>query len=203
MPVKVEHRIFPGMTYILPGRRVRALTSLATLATVTLLSVSLFAGCAGLFGPKLKTVSLVKSERLYLQITPLDARVVSELDRAGIDAARFAEELESEIRYRLYLRGQEEARDSAAANVIVTFTIHQLQPGSGNAGTYASYSLTGRRPRTRETETVEWTTQARSRDNVPGAFTLRHLARQAADDVLARLQPPKSNEPPPPLHLMR
>ncbi len=188
------------MTYSFSGRRVRAL---ATLAGLALLSVSLLTGCAGLFGPKIKTVSLVKSERLYLHITPFDSVVVRELDRAGVDAVKLAEELEAEVRYRLYLRGQEEAHDSASAAVIVTFTVQRLQPGSGNAGSYASYSLTGTRPRKRDTETVVWNTQGRSRDNVPGAFTTRHLARMAADEVLARLQPPKSNEPPPPLHLMR
>src|SRR5690554_1899824 len=155
---KVEHRIFPGMTYPFSGTRARALTnlgSLATLATTALLSVSLFAGCAGLFGPKLKTVSLVKSERLYLDIAPFDSVVVAELNRAGVDPVTLAAELEAEVRYRLYLRGQEEAHDSAGATVVVTFTVHHLQPGSGNTGTYASYSLTGTRARKRDVETVD------------------------------------------------
>lgn len=191
------------MTHPSSRKRPRAAVAWATAALAALVTVSLFAGCAGLFGPKIKTVSLVKSERLYLRIMPFDSVVVAELNRSGVDAARLADELEAEVRYRLYLRGQEEAHDSASATVMVTFTVQRLQPGSGNTGTYASYALTGTRPRKREVETVEWTTQGRSRDNVPGAFTTRHLAREAANEVLARLQPPKNNEPPPPLHLMR
>jgi hypothetical protein len=197
MRPKVEHRIFPGMKYSALRARKLALASLA-------LTGALFTtGCAGLFARDITTVSVLKSERLYLRVAPFDSVVTAELTRAGVDPQRLASELEEEVRYRLYLRGQEEAQDSVSATVVVTFTVNHLQPGSANTGTFASYVLKGYRPKGARTETSEWTVQGRSKDNVPGTFTARHLARQAAEDVLKRLQPPRDNEPPPPLHLMR
>lgn len=185
----MKHSIFRGQS-----------SALAALALAASLTVS---GCAGLLSRNITTVSVLKSERLYLRVTPFDEVVTAELTRAGVDPAELAAEIEQEIRYRLYLRGQEEAQDSVGATVIVTFTVHHLQPGSANSGTFASYTLTGFRPKGSRTESSGWTVQGRSKDNVPGTFTARHLARQAADDVLARIQPPKNNEPAPPLHLLR
>ncbi len=185
----------------LSGGRKLAFAALAVCATLSLSIIS--TGCAGIFARDIETVSVLKSERLYLSFAPLDSVVVAELTRAGVDPVKFADELEAEIRYRLYMRGQEESQDSATATVAVLYTIHRLQPGTGNAGTFASYSLVSKRPKHSKAESVEWTAQGRSKDNVPVAFMARHLARQAADDVVARLQPPKDNEPPPPLQLMR
>jgi hypothetical protein len=51
---------------------------------------------------------------------------------------------------------------------------------------------------------VIWTVHVPAKNNVPPAFTERHLIRLAAGEILARIQPPpKEREPAPPLHLMR
>jgi hypothetical protein len=163
------------------------------------------AGCAtlapGSRGAAPVTVS--PSDRLFLTVAPFDAVVRAELARAGLDPDRTWEDLNAEIRYQLALRKQEEALDSAGATVTVTVTVRHLQPGSGNTGSFAALALTARRAK--GTDSAAWDWRARARDNVPGAFTVRHLSRAVAGEVLARLKPARarSKEPPPPLILMK
>lgn len=171
-------------------------------------------GCAGLFGGGEKdAVVVAPNERLLLVFTPFDGVVTAELQRAGVDPAALQREFESEVRYRLYARGQEEALDSVTAGVIVTVSARHWQPGYGNSGPYAAFSLGIKRlvpltnvdPKDMESaDSVAWTWQGRAKDNAPPSYAVRHLSRLAAEEVLDRVRGPRApSEPPPPLHLMR
>jgi hypothetical protein len=170
--------------------------------TVAALGLS---GCAGLLvKAPAPSVSMEATERLLLRMFPLDAVVVAELERAGLDPARIGEEFAAEVRYGLFRRGQEEAQDSASAQVIVDARVRHLQAGVGTVGTYAAFELTARRADQPKVDTLAWSTRRTAKDNVPVAFLARHLTRMAAGEVLSRIQPPrKEREPAPPLHLMR
>jgi hypothetical protein len=177
-------------------------------AFATLLA-ALFPGCAAIVpGASAPAVTVASAERLFLTVAPFDSVVRAELARAGLDPAEMENELKSELRYALFLRGQDEAPDSAGAAVTARLEVKHLQPGYGRSGDYAAFVLTGARaddPKSSQGgEKVEWTWEAKARNNAPQAFAVRHLARQVAGEVLARLRAPKKdNEPPPPLHLMR
>lgn len=132
-------------------------------------------------------VDVSTSDRLFLTVAPLHSAVVTELERAGIDPDRFADDFEGELRYLLFLRGQEEARDSASATVRVDVNVRRLIPGSGNTGTFGIFGLTA--DRGGDPETVEWDWAVRARENVPDVYLERHLPRAAAVEVLERLQP--------------
>ncbi len=170
---------------------------------------ALLSGCAVLFpGAAGPAVNVAPNERLYLTIAPFDSAVRAGLSRAGLDPDAVEKELDAEIRYGLFLRGQREAADSAGAAVAAHLVVTQLQPGYGRAGDYAAFVLTGVRrdgPKWgQRVQRAEWTWEAKAKDNAPPALALRHLARQAAGEVLARLRAPKKEyETPPPLHLMR
>jgi hypothetical protein len=169
-------------------------------------SAFLFGGCAALFpGAGAPAVIVAPAERLFLTVAPFDSTVSAELTRAGLDPAAVENELKAEIRYGLFLRGQEESPDSAGAAVTARLTVKHLQPGYGRSGDYAAFLLTGSRPGdAKSSQKAEWTWEANARDNAPPALATRHLARQVAGEALSRLRAPKKdNEPPPPLHLMR
>lgn len=167
-------------------------------------------GCAGfLVKTPVPAVAVEETDRLLLRIVPFDAVVTAELERAGLDPAGLAEEFAAEVRYGLYRRGQEEAQDSASAQVIVDVRVRHLQAGVGNTGAYSAFELTSWRAAERkngvpETETLAWTSNRPAKENVPEMFAARHLSRLAASEVLGRIKPPaKEREPAPPLHLMR
>jgi hypothetical protein len=191
---KVEHRIFPSM------KNKSGLVSVVVLLLVSLLVT----GCAGLFGSGSKGVTVAKAERLHLRVAPFDSVVSAELRRAGLDPLVLQDELAAEVRYRMFLRGQVEAPDSASATVSVLLKVKHLQAGFGNAGTYGEFSLESVRANASDRDAVTWTWQATVKDNVPEVFATRHLARLAAQEALEHLKEPKKDyEPPPPLHLMR
>ncbi len=171
---------------------------------------ALFPGCAALFpGTSGPAVNVAPNERLFLTVAPFDSTVRAGLSRAGLDPDAVEKELDAEIRYGLFLRGQEEAPDSAGAAVTARLTVKHLQPGYGRSGGYAAFVLTGARQDSKGSKAsseqrAEWTWEGNARDNAPAMFATRHLARQAAGEVLSRLRAPKKDyEPPPPLHLMR
>jgi hypothetical protein len=195
---KVEHRIFPNMK-----NKSRIATRFALLSALALVSL-LATGCAGLFGQNVKGVTVAKSERLHLRVAPFDSVVTAEVRRAGLDPVSLHQEFASEVRYRLFLRGQVEAPDSASATVSVLLSVKHLQAGFGNAGSYGEFSLESVRPENADRSEVTWRWQATVKDNVPEVFATRHLARLAAQEALEHLKEPKKDyEPPPPLHLMR
>jgi hypothetical protein len=185
--------------------------------TASVASVAVFAflasgltGCAGiLIKAPLPAVAVEVTDRLLLRVVPFDDFVKAELERASLDPARVEEEFAAEVRYGLFRRGQEEAQDSASAEVIVDVRVRHLQAGVANIGAYAAFDVTSWRPAERKnsapaTDTLTWTSNRPAKENVPAAFTARHLTRLAAGEVLTRIQPPrKEREPPPPLHLMR
>lgn len=185
---------------------IRNLRPVAFPAFVALtLGALMLSGCAGIL---IKTpppaVRVNDTERLLLRVAPFDEVVTAELGRAGLDPARLAAELEAEVRYGLYRRGQEEARDSASAQVLIDLQVRHLQAGAGGSGAYAAFALYGTRPGAAKADSVVWTVHVPARDNVPPSFTERHLIRFAAGEILTRIQPPpKEREPAPPLHLMR
>jgi hypothetical protein len=162
-------------------------------------------GCAGVLSPlgRGASVGVAPSDRLFLSVAPFDAVVRAELARGGLDADRTWEDVNAEIRYQLALRRQEEALDSAGATVAATVTVRHLQPGSGNAGAFGAFLVTARRAG--RTDSVAWDWRARAKDNVPAAFAARHLSRGVAGEVLRSLKParPSSDEPPPPLMLIK
>jgi len=172
---------------------------------VLFLAAATLSGCAGILikAPK-PAVRVDDTERLLLRVAPFDDVVKAELDRAGLDPARVAAEIEAEVRYGLYRRGQEAARDSASAQVIVDLQVRHLQPGSGGSGAYAAFAVFGIRSTTTKVDSVVWTAQVSAKKNAPPEFAERHLIRLAADEILERIQPPpKEREPAPPLHLIR
>ena len=177
------------------------LVTLIAAASTVLAAVSV-TGCA-LGKPDVPTVHVAGTERLYIRLMPFDSALTAELAGYGIDAAAMEDEVRAEIRYRLYLRGQEEARDSVEATVRVDAHVRHLRPGSGSAGTFVAFSLVSRRADVKP-DSIAWTRHLLARENVPEPHTARHLSRLAAHELLARVQPPpKAYEPPPPLHLLR
>jgi hypothetical protein len=203
---KVEHRIFPSMLKSQMSPWVTCAFAVALVVGTT--------GCAGLFGQSATAaLTVANNERVYLSVEPFDDVVTAQLQRAGIDASELQREFEAEVRYRLFARGQEEALDSVGAAVAVGLSARNWQPGFGNSGTYAVFALSMARMVASKNadlaglpsvDSISWTWQARSRDNAPPAYAVRHMARLAADEVVGRIRPPrKPSEPPPPLHLMR
>ncbi|MCD6024966.1 MAG: hypothetical protein K0Q91_1882 [Fibrobacteria bacterium] len=142
------------------------------------------------------------SESLFLRIQPFDSVVKAELSRAGLDPVRFEEEVHTELRYRLSLRGQEEAADSAGAEVVLTLRFKHLQPGTGQIGMFGAVWMETLRKGA--PQWTEWTWRQKARNNVPPIHVPRHLARVAVDQVLDRLLAarPRPKEPPPPLQLL-
>jgi hypothetical protein len=142
------------------------------------------------------------SESLLLRIQPFDSVVKTELARAGLDPVRFEEELNAELRYRFSQRGQEEAADSASAQVILTVRFKHLQPGAGNTGTFGAVWM--ETFRNGAIQWTEWNWRLKAKDNVPAMHLPRHLTRIAVDEVLGRILAtrPRPKEPPPPLHLL-
>jgi hypothetical protein len=148
------------------------------------------------------TLYVTPSERLFFRVIPFDSTVKAELAQGGIDPARFEEEFIAEVRYRFSTRKQEEAQDSSSATVILLAEVRHLQPGVGNAGTYAEFSVTGRRRK--EPVKVDWTWTLPSSENKPADLRARDLNRGAADQLMNRIRqtPPRPKEPPPPLQLL-
>lgn len=142
------------------------------------------------------------SETLLLRVQPFDSVVKAELARAGLDPASFEEEVHAELRYRFSLRRQEEAADSAGAEVILTVRFKHLQPGAGQTGTFGAIRM--ETLRNGQAQWTEWTWRQKARNNVPAAHLPRHLARLAANEILGRVLAtrPRAKEAPPPLQLL-
>ncbi len=166
--------------------------------------------CAALSGSSRggAKVEVASTDRLFLTIEAFGPEVVASLEEAGLDPIRFAEDFEGELRYQLYLRGQEEARDSLSASVRVTVSVRRLIPGTGNTGTWGLFAVTA--DRGSEPQRAQWEWEVRARDNVPAPYLARHLPRAAASQVLTALRPPRANtqhapglDTPPPLILIR
>jgi hypothetical protein len=159
--------------------------------------------CASLrLKPELETVYVRPSERLFFRVTPFDSVVKAELSRAGLDPVRFEEEFSAEVRYRFSVRKQEEAQDSAGATVVLKATVHHLQAGVGNAGTYGEFEVSGRRRK--DPVFVAWKWELPSSQNKPAEMLSRDLNRGAADQLMLRIRkaPPAPKDPPPPLQLL-
>ena len=142
------------------------------------------------------------SESLLLRVEPFDSVVKAELLRGGLDPVRFEEEFNTELRYRFSLRGQEEAVDSAGAEVILTVRFRHLQPGSGNKGTFGALHLETLRKGV--AQRAEWDWRRPAKANVQPVYLARHMARLAAEEILGRVLAtrPRPKEPVPPLQLL-
>lgn len=173
------------------------------------ISIPLLAGCAlsGAKGGNAAAVDVASSDRLLLTVAAFDPVVAAELARGGLDPARVAEDLDAELRYRLALRKQEEALDSAGATVRLRVQVLHLQPGTGNAGNFAAVRLVALRGADSTVSAWDWRPPAR--ENVGGAHVERHLVRGLAGEVVARLKPgrkknyPPGLDTPPPLILLQ
>jgi hypothetical protein len=143
--------------------------------------------CASLLVRDSRDAFLVTSnQRLLLRVQPLDSAAQAELTRDGVDPAGFVTALETELQYRLLQRNQEEAKDSAGANVILTVTVKHAQPGSGSAGAFSVLSL--RDTRGSHTRQVDWTWRASSKENVAEGFRLQYFSRALADEIFSHIQ---------------
>jgi hypothetical protein len=172
-----------------------------------LLGISI-TGCASIGASRhAESVPVTPADRLFLDVSPFDAVVRAELERAGLKPEQAETEFNAELRYLLALRKQEEARDSAGAMVHLRVTVRHLQPGSGNTGNFAAVTLTATRGK--EVKTSEWDWRTASRENVPETYAGRHLIRALSQDVVSRLKASrrKANgsglDYPPPLILMK
>lgn len=182
-----------------PSARLRRAVSLALAAAFGLALTH----CAALrLQPEVETIHVRPSERLFFRVVPFDSTVKGELSRAGIDPARFEEEFNAEIRYRFNQRKQEESPDTVSATVVLRAKVHHLQPGVGNAGTYAEFEVSGRRRNA--PLFLAWKWDLPSSQNKPAEMLARDLNRGAVDELMKRVRkapaPPK--EPPPPLQLL-
>jgi hypothetical protein len=184
-----------------PQRFSRRALPLAALISVFASTLGL-GGCASLASLRRPaSVTVAPSDRLFLEVAPFDSAALADLGAAGIEPQRMRDELDAEIRYQLVLRGQEEARIPGDATVRVKLSVRRLMPGAGNTGTFASFGLVAARGNS--VDSVAWEWRARPGDNVPDAYSVRHLARAAATQALARMQArPVKREPPPPLMLL-
>src|SRR5215217_1705484 len=152
----------------------------ASLAFVAVLGLSLTHCASMLRRPEnAATVHVRPSERLYFRVIPFDSTVKAELLQGGIDPVRFEEEFVAEVRYRFNLRKQEEAQDSSSATVILLAEVRHLQPGLGNAGTYAEFAVNGRRRKI--PLQLEWKWELPSTANKPSDLRFRDLNRGAVD----------------------
>jgi hypothetical protein len=184
-------------------------TSFSTLMAIAALSAALLiSGCAGGLATKsASTVAVTPSDRLYLTVAPFDPVVAAELTRSGLEPARVAAEFESELRYQLVLRRQEESLDSSGAAVRLRVEVRHLQPGSGNAGNFAVVRLIAMRGD--DSTVAEWEWKPSARKNVPEAHVVRHLARELSQETVAHLKSgTRKNfspglETPPPLILLK
>lgn len=173
-------------------------------AVLALIAISL-SGCAG----TAKTggsLSVAPGERLLLAVAPFDPVVSAELTRGGLDPARVAEDLDAELHYQFALRRQEEALDSASATVRLRVELRHLQPGSGNAGAFASVRLAALRANDSAVSVWDWRPSAR--ENVPPPHAGRHLVRSLSKEVFAHLKDAPRKDPsgmdyPPPLILLK
>lgn len=170
------------------------------------------ASCAASRGAGKNTapVPVSPAERLFMTVVPFDAVVAAELARGGLDPARVADDFESELRYLLALRRQEEALDSASAVVRLRVEVRHLQPGAGNAGSFAAVHLVtyrGSNGADSAVSDLDWRPSARA--NVPAAHAARHMVRELSREVTARLSVRKKKrlasdlDYPPPLMLMK
>jgi hypothetical protein len=185
------------------------LSVFATIVTVTLGATALlFTACAGLRGAdNTTTVRVDRSDRLYLTVAPFDAVVGAELVRGGLDPAKVGAEFDSELRYQLARRGQEESLDSAGASVRLRVEVRHLQPGSGNAGNFAVVRLVAIRGV--DSSSADWEWRPSARDNAPVAHVVRHITRELAREVVAHLKAGSRKnyapgmDTPPPLILLK
>jgi hypothetical protein len=143
------------------------------------------------------------SEPLLLRTMPFDTVLAAELRRGGVDPVAFEQEFTSELRYRFFLRKQEEAQDSVSARVILSISVKHLQPGTGASGTFAVFEVASNRGGV--SERTEWTLRKPSKANVPPVHLARDLSRAAVNDILDRIPAakPRPKEPPPPLILFQ
>ncbi len=179
----------------------------ALLTAMLAFSAFSLSGCAGTgAGKSGGSLSVAPGERLLLEIAPFDPVVSAELTRGGLDPARVAEDFEAELRYQFALRKQEEALDSAGATVRLRVELRHLQPGSGNAGAFASIRLAALRADDSAASAWEWRPLAR--ENVPQTHAGRHLVRSLSKEVIAHLKEAARKDPsgmdyPPPLILLK
>ena len=146
---------------------------------------------------------VLPSESMLLVAQPFDSVVKAELVRSGLDPAVIEKAFNAELHYRFSQRKQEEALDSAAAEVILTVQVKHLQPGSGNAGTFGA--LRAQTLRKRGTvQRSEWEWRKSAKYNVEPPYLERHIVGLAADEIMSRVlaSRPRPNDPPPPLQLL-
>lgn len=169
----------------------------------------ILAGCAssGASARSSASVKVAPSERLFLQVAPFDSVVRAEVLRGGLDAEQVEQDFAAELRYQFALRRQEEAVDSAGAVVGLRVEVQHLQPGAGNAGSFAAVRMVSIRGG--EETSVEWNWRPSARENVPPSHAGRHLIRSLSHEVLARVKASRPSrfghelEGPPPLILLK
>ena len=142
------------------------------------------------------------AESMLLRTQPLDSTAKAELVRGGLDPVQFEQEFNTELGYRFSQRQQEEALDSASAEVVLTVQLKHLQPGVGTNGTFGVIWLQTNRGG--KIQWTEWKWRKPAKENVPSIYLARHMARLAADEILRQVLPgrPRPKEPPPPLQLL-
>jgi len=150
-------------------------------------------GCAmtGMGGDSANSIDVQPYDRVFLRVEPFNPIVRDELTQIGLDPDKVHDNLAAELHYELFLKKQEEARDSAGATVRVTVIFDHLQPGSGNSGTFIAIRLTSERDGEKgpQVNGIHWELRSPSSENVPPEFLSQDVPRTLAKEILKHMKP--------------